>query len=205
MATIKKAQNGASMEDPLERKLPKRKGVLPSMTRVEKDTTANSTRRQLLDGFQKGPSPSKRKYKNGGAAPKAQFGKMIKSGLGKLSSEAKAIKSGIKEGMTQGVQSYRKNKFFNEMDRLKGIGKVAKMPKGMGFKSGGKVSKMKNGGSLSALSASNKRDNGIDPKGAFTKVQKKTLAGAKGKAKLTQDKQLGATKMAKRGMSMKKK
>jgi hypothetical protein len=68
-----------------------------------------------------------------------------------------------------------------------------------------KTMKMKNGGSLSALSASNKRDKGIDPKGAFTKVQKKTLAGAKGKATLTKDKQLGATKMAKRGMSIKKK
>ncbi len=55
--------------------------------------------------------------------------------------------------------------------------------------------KMKNGGSLSALKASTKRDKGIDPKGAYTTVQKKTLAGAKGKAKLTADKQLGATKM----------
>ena len=63
----------------------------------------------------------------------------------------------------------------------------------------------KNGGSLSALNASTKRDKGIDPKGAFTKVQKKTLRGAKGKASLTKDKQLGATKMAKRGMSIKKK
>jgi hypothetical protein len=50
-------------------------------------------------------------------------------------------------------------------------------------------------GSLTGLNASNKRDKGVDPKGAWTKVQKKTLAGAKGKAKLTADKQLGATKM----------
>jgi hypothetical protein len=65
--------------------------------------------------------------------------------------------------------------------------------------------KMKNGGSLSGLKASNKRVGPVDPKGAYTKVQKKTLAGAKGKASLTKDKQLGATKMAKRGMSIKKK
>ena len=65
--------------------------------------------------------------------------------------------------------------------------------------------KMKNGGSLSGLRASNKRVGPVDPNGAFTKVQKKTLAGAKGKATLTKDKQLGATKMAKRGMSIKKK
>jgi hypothetical protein len=73
-------------------------------------------------------------------------------------------------------------------------------------KNGGAVKKkMKNGGSLSGLKASNKRVGPVDPKGAFTKVQKKTLAGAKGKATLTKDKQLGATKMAKRGMSVKKK
>lgn len=65
--------------------------------------------------------------------------------------------------------------------------------------------KMKNGGSLSGLTASTKRDKGIDPKGAWTKVQKKTLAGAKGKASLTRDKELGATKMAKRGMKISKK
>lgn len=66
--------------------------------------------------------------------------------------------------------------------------------------------KMKNGGSLTGLKASTKRDKGIDPKGAWTKVQNKTLAGAKGKAKLTPDKELGATKMtAKRGMKISKK
>jgi hypothetical protein len=64
------------------------------------------------------------------------------------------------------------------------------------MKTGGAVKKkMKNGGSLSGLTASNKRDNGTDPNGAWTKVQERTLAGARGKAKLTADKQLGATKM----------
>jgi len=55
------------------------------------------------------------------------------------------------------------------------------------------------GGSLTGLKASNKRVGPVDPKGAFTKVQKKTLAGAKGKVSLTKDKQLGATSMAKDG------
>jgi len=67
------------------------------------------------------------------------------------------------------------------------------------------MNKMKNGGSLTGLKATAKRVGPVDPKGAYTKVQKKTLAGAKGKATLTRDKQLGATKMAKRGMSIKKK
>ena len=73
-------------------------------------------------------------------------------------------------------------------------------------RAGGPVKKkMKNGGSLSGLKASNKRVGPVDAKGAWTKVQEKTLAGAKGKAKLTADKQLGAIKMAKRGMKISKK
>jgi glycine/serine hydroxymethyltransferase len=53
-------------------------------------------------------------------------------------------------------------------------------------------------GSLSGLIASNKRVGPVDPKGAYTKVQEKTLAGAKGKAVLKKDKKLGATKMSKK-------
>ena len=76
-----------------------------------------------------------------------------------------------------------------------------------GMKTGGSVKKkMKNGGSLSGLKASNKRVGPVDPNGAFTKVQERTLAGAKGKAKLVKDKQLGATKMtAKAGKKISKK
>jgi hypothetical protein len=51
-------------------------------------------------------------------------------------------------------------------------------------------------GSLSGLKASNKRVGPVDPKGAWTKVQERTLAGAKGKATLKKDKELGATKMS---------
>jgi hypothetical protein len=56
-------------------------------------------------------------------------------------------------------------------------------------------------GSLSGMKASDKRVGPIDPMGAWTKVQEATLAGAKGKAKLTKDPELGATKMAKNGRS----
>jgi hypothetical protein len=144
------------------------------------------------------------KMKTGGSIPKAQPGRLIRAGLKRIGDEAKAIKSGIKYGLKEGSQEYKKTKFFNELDRLKGTGKLPKMPKGMGFKSGGKVGKMRNGGSLSGLTASTKRVGPSDT-GAFIKVQKKALAGAKGKASLTKDKQLGATKMARRGMSIKKK
>lgn len=67
------------------------------------------------------------------------------------------------------------------------------------------ANKAKSGGSLTGLKASNKRVGPVDPKGAFTKVQEKTLAGAKGKASLTKNKQLGATKMAKSGAKIFKK
>ena len=89
------------------------------------------------------------------------------------------------------------------MDAVKALGKYVST---FGFATEGynpapskKAKKrMKNGGSLTGLKASTKRDKGIDPKGAWTKVQEKTLAGAKSKAKLTPDKQLGATKMSKK-------
>ena len=58
-------------------------------------------------------------------------------------------------------------------------------------------------GSMSGLKASDKRVGPIDPQGAWTKVQEATLAGAKGKAKLTKDRELGATSMAKNGRSEK--
>lgn len=59
------------------------------------------------------------------------------------------------------------------------------------------------GGSLVGENASTKRV-GASDKGAWYDVQVRTLAGAKGKASLTKDKQQGATKMAKGGMSVAK-
>jgi len=95
----------------------------------------------------------------------------------------------------------------NEIDKVKKV-KPSYDKNGLEIlkdKNGGAVKKkMRNGGSLTGLKASNKRVGPVDPKGAFTKVQKKTLAGAKGKASLTKDKQLGATKMAKSGAKMSK-
>jgi len=60
------------------------------------------------------------------------------------------------------------------------------------------MKKTKGSGSLTGLKASTKRVGPVDPNGAWTKVQEKTLAGAKGKAKLVKNKQLGATKMKKK-------
>ena len=61
------------------------------------------------------------------------------------------------------------------------------------------------GGSLVGLTASDKRQGPIDPNGAWTKVQERTLAGATGKAVLKKDKELGATSMAKKGAKIVKK
>lgn len=127
--------------------------------------------------------------------------------INQYSSEAEKIAAG-------GPTKLQKSKTVNEFDpNYEKPYKPKKQPKTdkYGFdtrpdRNGGThKKKMKNGGSLTGLKASNKRVGPVDPKGAYTKVQKKTLAGAKGKASLTKDKQLGATKMAKCGTKMYKK
>jgi hypothetical protein len=120
---------------------------------------------------------------------KAQFGKLVKKGVEAAEKIVPKIEKStmvdvIKKAGREDLKSKMKN-WDSELLKNK--------------------KKMKNGGSLTGLKASNKRVGPVDPKGAYTGVQKKTLAGAKGKASLTKDKQLGATKMAKRGMSIKKK
>jgi len=55
------------------------------------------------------------------------------------------------------------------------------------------------------LKASTKRVGPVDPKGAWTTVQKQTLAGKKTPVSLTRDKELGATSMtAKKGAKVAK-
>jgi hypothetical protein len=120
-------------------------------------------------------------------APKAQLGKLIKKGVKAAEEiapkiETSTMKNVVKKVSREDLKSKMKQW---DTDLLKG------------------KKKMKNGGSLSGLKVSNKRVG--SEKGAWITVQNKALAGAKGKASLTKDKQLGATKMAKRGMSVKKK
>jgi len=118
----------------------------------------------------------------------------------------KGQREALNKAFSKTYSNYDKNfeRFNEDVKYDKNDNPIGVRRKGM--KKGGMVKKkMKNGGSLSALKASTKRDKGIDPKGAYTTVQKKTLAGARGKAKLTADKQLGATKMtAKKKVSKKK-
>lgn len=74
----------------------------------------------------------------------------------------------------------------------------------MGYqKYGGSVDMMQAGG---VVKTQPKRLGPIDPKGAYTKVQERTLAGKKVAApKLVKDKELGATKMMKKGGKVSKK
>ena len=70
-------------------------------------------------------------------------------------------------------------------------------------KHGGDVDMMQAGG---VVKTQPKRMGPIDPNGAYTKVQERTLAGKKVAApKLVKDKELGATKMKKGGKVSKKK
>jgi hypothetical protein len=110
--------------------------------------------------------------------------------------KAKTLEEARKEKEEKEVKKARNGKSFPDLNKdgkitkadiLKGRGVIAK-----------KGAKLRNGGSLSGLKGSSKRVGPVDSTGAWTKVQKKTLAGAKGKATLKKDKQLGATKMKKK-------
>ena len=171
-----------------------------------------ATIKKAQNGAKKKPSPSLLKTPKFGEV-KPVLGKLPEptySGLNLLSRATKKdstnYKKGFDEGRSTGKSNLNSAKTYEEYaGNFEGRSKGPVKKSEIKYKSGGAVKKkMKNGGSLSGLKASNKRVGPVDPKGAFTKVQKKTLAGAKGKASLTKDKQLGATKMAKSGAKMSK-
>ena len=87
------------------------------------------------------------------------------------------------------------NDTYNAFDKKFGKGKPA-------MKMGGKIKKAQAGLGLKP----SKPVGPIDPKGAWTKVQERTIAGKKAaKVPLKKDKQLGATKMKMGGKMSKKK
>jgi hypothetical protein len=142
------------------------------------------------------------------AVPKAQKGKTLKpnysniraGGFDYLKTPTAKDSSDYRKGFDKKVKGEDLKQYPSPTGaEIRGYNEASKR-----IKKSTPKKKMKNGGSLSGLTASNKRVGPVDPKGAFTKVQKKALAGAKGKASLTKDKQLGATKMAKRGMKISK-
>jgi len=139
---------------------------------------------------------------------KAQFGALLKAGAkagAKAATKtapkaAKAVaKVGpeVKSAITQ-VERNALKKRFQDID--KGLDKVSSPSE--------KISKvvkpkMQAGG---VVKTQPKRVGPVDPDGAYTKVQERTLAGKKVAApKLTKDKELGATKMMKKGGKVSKK
>jgi hypothetical protein len=205
MATIKKAQNGAKTDSNTtiqKAKLDKKYNTIYAQTK--RDSVAESNK-ELPYTYAKlrektGKSPS-------AATLRSSQDKQNKEVVKKVNSPDQLVSSkDPKAKQKMEIMENRRKRLEKTQGKspLDAKGRADAIFRGM--KSGGVVKKkMKNGGSLSGLKASNKRVGPVDPKGAFTKVQKKTLAGAKGKAKLTADKQLGATKMAKRGMKISKK
>jgi hypothetical protein len=154
------------------------------------------------------------------AAPKAQGGKKLTpfkqylkkypttgsaqdtiSPLGGSFDYDRSFKKGQREALNKAYSKTYSN-YDKDFERFNNDEDGTRRP---GMKKGGVVKKkMKNGGSLTGLKASTKRVGPVDAKGAWTKVQEKTLKGAKGKASLTRDKELGATKMKRGGMIKKK-
>jgi hypothetical protein len=176
------------------------------MATIKKSTVKKTVTKKPIKKAQGGTSV---KEYDTSAAPVEEYGKMKKKfdddyySTGKTKEErwANADKLDNTARRIRNLELENTPKLLRSTNKL--LDKVTTPDR---YKKGGAVKKkMRNGGSLSGLKASNKRVGPVDPKGAFTAVQKKTLAGAKGKASLTKDKQLGATKMAKCGTKMTKK
>ena len=119
-----------------------------------------------------------------------------KEGIKPTKQDSMAYKAGYNLGK-KGVNAYPGESPVSRMGRYEGKNEKPAPKK-----------KMQNGGSLSGLKASTKRVGPVDPNGAWTKVQKKTLAGARGKAVLKKDKELDASRTERKqagGGKMKKK
>jgi hypothetical protein len=126
----------------------------------------------------------------------------IDNGLDKTSSPSEKISNAVKP-----KPKMKMGGSLKPVDKSKNPG-LAKLPtpvrNKMGYqKYGGAVDMMQAGG---VVKSQPKRMGPIDPNGAYTKVQERTLAGKKVAApKLVKDKELGATKMKKGGKVSKKK
>ena len=143
---------------------------------------------------------------------KAQFGALLKAGAKaatkKVTKEApkmanrvhkprNAFEEDLKAAITQ-VERNALKKRFQDID--KGLDKTSSPSEKI---SKGTKPKMQAGG---VVKTQPKRLGPIDPNGAYTKVQERTLTGKKVAApKLVKDKELGATKMKKGGKVSKKK
>lgn len=165
-----------------------------------------ATIKKAQNGVAKSSKPAPKPTAKPAAAPKP---KTVSQRIGDIT--LRDIKNAGEDALnlsTLGMYGKAKKK-VKEVTGLKAGGTIKKAKAGGSFpdlNKDGKVTKAdvlkgrgviaKNGGSVSAgTKGQSKRVGSVDPKGAYTKVQKRTLAKAKTKASLTKDKQLGATKM----------
>jgi hypothetical protein len=150
---------------------------------------------------------------------KAQFGALIKAGakaaIKKAPRTAKSAFKGkqLKEGLNNAFERDLKTAITNverrdlkkkmqQWDRDMELDKTSSPSEKISNAVKPKP-KMQAGG---VVKSQPKRVGPVDPNGAYTKVQERTLAGAKvKKVPLTKDKELGATKMKKGGKVSKKK
>jgi hypothetical protein len=171
MATIKKAQYGDRITSRQKKRLGRISEKNPERAReVAERMKLRATRRKRGSELYDSLEPD--------------AGSRVRKSMEEAREASKAA-SKAKNGKS--FPDLNKDGKITKADILKGRGVIAK-----------KGAKLRNGGSLSGLKGSDKRVGPVDSTGAWTKVQKKTLAGAKGKATLKKDKQLGATKMKKK-------
>lgn len=202
MAKIKKAQFGAPI-----RKGGSRGGSSCAATTSSFERAERREGRQVERDYNKLMRQNKREERKAERAerraPKAQAGKTVDS----TRIYKKRAEDAGNKLMKDDVRNFGKNvkDFATKQADLKRYGRKGKpgydeqgnrKPLSLKFK-------LKKG--QAGLKASNKRVGPVDPKGAWTKVQKQTIAGKKTPVSLKKDKQLGATKMMKSGGKAKKK
>jgi len=157
---------------------------------------------------------------------KAQFGALIKAGAkaavkkaprtAKSAFKTKQLKQGLNNAFDKKFPSFEEDlksaitsnarkdlkKRFQDIDKQMELDKISSPSEKISNAVKPKP-KMQAGG---VVKSQPKRVGPVDPNGAYTKVQERTLAGAKvKKVPLTKDKELGATKMKKGGKVSKKK
>jgi hypothetical protein len=202
MAKIKKAQFGAPI-----RKGGSRGGSSCAATTSSFERAERREGRQVERDYNKLMRQNKREERKAERAerraPKAQTGKTVDS----TRIYKKRAEDAGNKLMKDDVRNFGKNvkDFATKQADLKRYGRKGKpgydeqgnrKPLSLKFK-------LKKG--QAGLKASNKRVGPVDPKGAWTKVQKQTIAGKRTPVSLKKDKQLGATKMMKAGGKAKKK
>tara|TARA_R110000868_G_scaffold14285_14_gene66462 strand:- start:5769 stop:6284 length:516 start_codon:yes stop_codon:yes gene_type:complete len=133
------------------------------------------------------------------SAPKAQAGKTVMQKLKSKYPSADTTAKGDVRGSEMNAYGPKKavKQYSDTYDAFD-----KKFNKGKSYRAGGKIKKAQAGLGLKP----SKPAGPIDPNGAWTKVQERTIAGKKAaKVPLKKDKQLGATKMKGGGKMSKKK